>query len=205
MVNDTSMQTGAAITKLTRSVVLLSAAVCFSIAAAVLALYFMVNQKTIAIAVDARGVVVPMVPIGERMISESRVVGFVDECIRKAFQHDFLHFQNTIPVAQECFTPTAADAFAVSMQTWIKLMLEKRMVMSVSIKRPPRVINAYWTNTGGTRVANWDIQAEIEIFFEGRNERIPPSVYIAEVTVQRVSMDATPRGILIEKFSLGSK
>lgn len=195
---------GQIITRLTRSVVLLTAACCVLAVASLLSLYFMTSKKTVAIAVDARGVVVPLVPLDKQLVSESRVVGFVDECLRKSFQHDYLHFQTTLPVAQDCYTPGAADAYAQSMQTWIRLMLDKRMVMSATIPKQPRVVRVYRQAGSDGQVVNWDIQAEVEVFFEGKSERIAPSKYIVQVTVKRVSLDLTPRGILIDKLSLGS-
>jgi hypothetical protein len=131
------------------------------------------------------------------------VLGFVEECLRKSFSHDFLHFDQTIPLAQECFTPDSADKYAVNMQPYIKIMEEKRMVMAVAIPRPPRVVRVYMLKTVMGDVAHWDIQVPVDISFEGRNERIPPSKNMVQITVKRVPLEGTPRGILIDKFSAG--
>lgn len=182
---------------------MLTAATVVAIVAALLAIYVAVSSKTVAVAVDLHGVVIPIVPLTEPLVSESRVVGFVEECLRKSFSHDFLHYDQSIPQAQECFTPDSADKFAISLQPYIKLMEEKRMVMAVTVPRPPRVVRVYTLKTALGDVAHWDIQAQVEVFFEGRNERIPATKSTVQITVKRVPLEGTPRGILIDKFSVG--
>lgn len=192
------------VTRLVRSVLILTAATAIAICSAMVSIYAAVGKKTVAIAVDSRGVVVPIVPLTDPLVSESRVLGFVEECLRKSFSHDFLHYDQTIPQAQECFTPDTADKYAVSLQPFVKMMNEKRMVMAITIPRPPRVVSVYMKRTAAGDVAHWDIQAQVEIFFEGKNERIPPSKNIVKITVKRVPLEDTPRGILIDKFSVGT-
>jgi len=200
----TSTIPSADVTRLVRTIMILTGATVLSIFAAVGALYAAASSKTVAIAVDHRGVVVPVVPLTEAIVSEPRVVGFVEECLRKAFSHDFLHFDQTVPRAQECFTPTSADSFAQALQPFVKLMEEKRMVMAVTVPRPPRVVNVYEAPTVRGPVVHWDVQAQIEIYFEGRNERIPSSRHVVQMTVMRVPLESTPRGILISKFDVGT-
>lgn len=192
------------VTKLVKTIVILTASTVISIGAALLAITVAVNSKTVAIAVDHRGVVVPVVALTDPLVSESRVIGFVEECLRKSFSHDFLHFDQTIPQAQECFTGDAADKFAISIQPYVKIMTDKRMVMSTSIPRPPRVVRVYTLQTPFGDIAHWDVQAEVEISFEGRNERINSSKSIVKLTVMRVPLEGTPRGILIKNFSVGA-
>lgn len=188
------------VTRLTRMVVILAISTTFAIVAALIGIYTTASSKISSIAVDARGVVIPVVPLSDPMVAESRVVGYAEECLRKAFSHDFLHAEQTIPVAQDCFKPESADEYAVSIQPLLKLMNEKRMVMAITIPRPPRVVSVY--KVGG--VVNWDVEAGIEIFFEGRNERISPTRSTVQMTIVRVPLEATPRGILISKFNVGS-
>ena len=77
--------------------------------------------------------------------------------------------------------------------------------MSTTITRPPRVVRVYDVGIKGSKVVHWDLQAEIELFFEGKSERISPTKFVAEVTVKRVSLDESPRGILLDKLSMGNK
>lgn len=191
------------VTKSVKALMIMSFATVISISAALVAIYTSVQSKVIAVAVDHKGVVVPIIPLTSPLLSESRVLGFAEECIRMAFSHDFLHFDKTIPLAQECFTPNSADKFVQSLQPYIKVMEEKRMVMSVTVPRPPRVVLVYTKTTPLGDVVHWDVQAQIEVFFEGRNERIAPTRNTVQLTVKRVPLEATPRGVLIDKLSVG--
>jgi intracellular multiplication protein IcmL len=192
------------VSRLVKAVSILTLSTVISLIAALLSIYGVVSSKTVAIAVDARGVVVPIVPLTEPLLSESRVLGFVDECLRRSFSHDFLHYESTIPQAQECFTANSAERYALSIQPYIKIMESKRMVMSITIPRAPRVVRAYKKVTALGEVIHWDVQAQIEINFEGRSERIPGTKSTVQITVKRVPLEGTPRGILIDSFSVGA-
>jgi hypothetical protein len=187
------------VSSLVRLSVILSIATGAALVATAISITAAMSSQRVVIAVDAKGSVTPVVPLTETFVSESRIAGFAEECVRRAFSHDFLHFGQTIPVAQDCFTPEAADRYASAMQSYVKLMEQRRMVMGVTIPRPPRVVRVYQFNN----MVHWDLQAEVEIFFEGRAERIPPSKNRIELTVRRVPLDDDPRGISIDKFSVG--
>ena len=191
------------VTRLTRTITILLIASVVAISAATISIYTAVKSKIVAVAVDQKGVVIPVIPLTEPLLSESRVIGFVEECLRRSFSHDFLHFDKTIPQAQECYTDNAADQFVVSLQPYIKIMEDKRMVMSVTIPKPPRVVLIYTKRGSLSNVIHWDIEALIEVFFEGRSERIPSSRNIVQITVKRVPLEGTPRGVLIDKLSVG--
>lgn len=191
------------ITRLTRTIMILLIASVVAITAATVSIYTAVKSKVVAIAVDQRGVVIPVIPLTEPLLSESRVIGFVEECLRRSFSHDFLHFDKTIHQAQECYTDGAADQFVISLQPYIKIMEDKRMVMSVTIPKPPRVVLIYTKKGALNNVIHWDVEALIEVFFEGRSERIPSSRNVVQITVKRVPLEGTPRGVLIDKLSVG--
>lgn len=194
---------GAEVARLVRVVVIMSIATVLSLVAAVVGLKVGAGSKTVAVAVDARGVVTPAIVLSEPMLAESRVIGYVEECTRRAFSHDFLHFGTSIPHAQDCFTPDAAERYVKAMQPHIKRMEEKRMVMGVTVPNPPRVIEAYQLQTPAGKVMHWKLQLQVDLFFEGRAERIPPSRSLIDVVVRRVPLEHTPRGILIDQFTMG--
>lgn len=200
---DDPLSGGVEVAKLVRVVVILSAATLLSLVAAVIGLKAGIGSKVVAIAVDAKGVITPAVVMSEPLVAESRVVGYVEECVRRAFSHDFLHFGQTIPLAQDCFTPEASEKYVKAMQPYIKLMEEKRMVMGLTVPNPPRVIEAYLLSMPEGKVAHWKVQLQVEIFFEGRSERIPPQRNTIDVVVRRVPLESTPRGILIDQFTVG--
>lgn len=187
------------VTKLIRMCVILSFATVISLIATAFALHSAVSSKIVTIATDDKGRVTPIVPLNEPLLSEPRVVAFAEECVRRAFSHDFLHYGETMVAAQGCFTYAASAKYVESMQSYLKLMEEKRMVMAIVVKRPPRVIRAYEIDG----VVHWNVQVEVELSFEGRNERIPPTGNRIELTIRRVPLEETVRGVAIDALSLG--
>ncbi len=196
------MVPAASVSAQNKTILILAMASAISMLAGVLGIYVAVSSKTTAIAVDARGAVVPVVPLTNPLVSESRIVGYAEECLRKAFSHDFLHHVQTIPVAQECFTNSSADKYAQSMQNYIKLMESKCMVMAITIPKPPRVVNIFAVKGPFGDVVHWEVQAQIDIFFEGKSERIPATRNDVEIIIKRVPLEGTARGILIDKFNV---
>lgn len=188
--------------KLTRAVVLLSLACAVSLAAAVMGIRTGYVAPRSVVSVDSKGVVVPVVPLTEKVYPDSRVIGLVQDCVIRAFSHDGYHVDMTLPEAQQCFTPTASDRYAESMQPLVATMKEKSMVMVAVIKRPPRVERVYMrsSNDYGKAVA-WDLNVAYEMFMEGRNQRVPSQLYKARITVIRVPFSADPRGLLIDGFT----
>lgn len=190
---------GDRIAKLVRINMIMSTALVVCFIATIFALKAATSSKVVAIATDARGNVVPVVPLNEQFLNEPRIVGFAEECVRRAFSHDFLHYAQTLVDAQPCFTPSAADKYAMAMQGFFKTMDDKRMNMAIVVRKPPAVLRVY--EIGG--VIHWDLQVDIDISFEGRNERIPPTRNRVDMTVRRMPLEAAPRGVAIDKFSVG--
>src|SRR5438105_2331822 len=187
------------VTKLVRLCLIMTVTTGISLVSTASAVKASTSSKTTAIATDAWGVVIPVVPLNEPYLSEPRVVGYAEECTRRAFSHDFLHYSQTMSGAQECFTPNAADKYAQSMQGYFKLMDERRMNMAVVVRRPPVVVRAY--DLGG--VIHWDVQVEVDISFEGRSERIPATKNRIDMTLRRMPLEAAVRGVAIDRFSVG--
>lgn len=194
---------GLLVKKLINATVGMSLVTLLALAAAALALGGALSGRQIAFSVDSRGVLTPAVPLTEAYLSESRVIAFADECIRRAWAHDFLHYESTIPLAQDCFTPGAADLFVQGLAPFVTTMTTKRMVMGSTIVRMPRVVQYRLVASVDGPVPHWDIEAEIGIFFEGKAERIPPSRNKVQMTIRRVPLQASPRGVQIDKFFVG--
>lgn len=187
------------VSKLVRLNIIMTVSLVLCSIATVLAIKAAVGNKVVAIATDHRGNVIPVVPLNEPFLSEPRVVAFAEECVRRAFSHDFLNYAQTLLFAQSCFTPGAGDKFALSMQGYFKTMDERRMNMAVVVRKPPAVIRVY--QLGG--VIHWDLQVEVDISFEGRDQRIPPARNRIDLTVRRTPLDQSPKGVAIDKFSVG--
>lgn len=187
------------VTKLVRLCVLLSAALVISLIATALAVRAANGNKIAVIAIDSRGNTIPAVPLDKAYINEPRVVAFAEECVRRAYSHDFLHYGETMVNAQDCFTSDSAAKYATSMQSYFKIMDEKRMNMAVVIRRPAQVTRTYLLDG----VVHWDLQIEVDISFEGRAERIPATKYRIDMSVRRIPLEEAARGVAITTFTTG--
>jgi hypothetical protein len=179
----------------------MAAVVALSVALA-LAVALAFRDLKAVVGVDAKGALVPLVSLASPLLSEARVVAFAGECVRIATAHDFLHYTQSLALASACFTPSSADSYITAMQPFVAIMVKNRMVMAGGVVEPPRVIRVKKIKTAGGDVMTWDLQGAIEIFFEGNRARIPPSKYLVELTVTRVPLEGTPRGVLIDRFSM---
>lgn len=184
---------------LVRVCVLLTVALIISLIATTMAVNAAASSKMVAIATDSRGAVIPVVPLDKPYINEPRVVAFAEECVRRAFSHDFLHYGETMVSAQDCFTSDAAGKYAVSMQGYFKIMDDRRMNMAIVIRRPAQVVRVFMYEG----VVNWDLQVEVEVSFEGRAERIPATKYRIDMTIRRIALEESARGVAIDRFSMG--
>lgn len=197
------MSQGTSVANSTRLVTTMAIVTLVALVVALIGVRSGYSQKTALIALDTRGVPIPVVPLNKQIFPDSRVIQFAEECIRKSFSHDFLHFGETIPEAQDCFTPDVGDEYVRSMDGYIKLMKDRRMVMAVTVARPSRVLRVYKKQTQFGEGIAWDMESAVDIYFEGRSERIPPQRNKISMTVIRVPLEENPRGILIDKFFVG--
>jgi len=83
---------------------------------------------------DSTGRVIPLVPLDQPYVTDSRVIGFVDECIRRSFGHDYENFRMTINDAKECYTPTGASEFEEAISSLIRDVINMNLVMSASLE-----------------------------------------------------------------------
>lgn len=191
---------GPAVATLVRALVVMALVTFGALVAAVLALSKTISQEHLTFSIDAKGVVTPRVPLSEAYLSESRVVAFAEECIRRAFAHDFLHYERTLALATDCFTPDAGDQYVQSLAPFIKVMTERRMVMGAVIDRVPRVVQYTNVPTAKGMVPQWRIEAVASVHFEGRAERIPAARQRLELVIRRVPLESSPRGVQIDSL-----
>lgn len=170
--------------------------------AAVIAMRTSTDRQIAAFAVGPDARVTPSISLDQPYLSEARVVGFADECLRRVFAHDFLHHAQTVPQAQECFTPASGDEFAQMLQPRIKLMEKERMVMGGNVIAVPRVTRVYKKNWGLGDAQHWDMEAIVELYMEGKNARIAPERQLVRMTVTRVPLQQTPRGVQFSSFKV---
>lgn len=193
---------GDVVRKLIMAVVVLAVGLVIALIAAVVASRVAADKRMAVLAVDRKGTLVPTVSLDQPYLSEARVVDFADECLRRIFAHDFLHHTLTMPQAQECFTPASGDEFATMMQPRIKLMEEQRMVMASSVISRPRVTRVYKKDWGLGEAQHWDMEALVELSMEGKASRIPPERQIVRLTVTRVPLQQTPKGVQFANFKV---
>ena len=156
------------------------------------------TPKTHIIAATEDGKLIRPVPLPQAFVTESRVLGFVDECLRASFAHDFENYRRTFNSALPCYTSLGGKEFAKAIDPLLLDIREKRIVMSVTSEPPvlvrgPHVINGR---------AVWEVQSVITLYFQGTKEKFPPQRRLATVTVVRVPIEESPRGVAINAIQL---
>lgn len=161
-------------------------------------IWYGATSKTEVIAVTEDGRLSRPVPLTEAFVPEARVLGFVDECLRASFAHDFENYRRTFNAALPCYTSTGGKEFAKAIDPLLLDIREKRIVMS-STAEPPALVR------GPSRVQGrvmWQVDSLITLHFQGSRERFSPQRRVARVTVARVPLEESPRGIAINAIQL---
>lgn len=188
----------AQVSKLTRLVVWLGLALATMSVALVIAIVFITRTHREVIAATNDGRVVPVIPLDKPYVSDARVLGYVDECARLVFSHDFMHWRTTLQNSKVCFTERGGDAVEAALGPWVKDITAREMVMSVSMADTPVI--AKRGEFDGTFA--WRVQAPISLFRRGTNVSDVPRPFLLEVVVRRVGLDQNPRGIAIDSLQL---
>ena len=158
------------------------------------------SRKTEAYAMTDSGQAIRMIPLSEEYLTESRVNAFTAECMRKAFEHDFEHYRNSMQAATECLTGSGIDSYLKQITPLTESIAKRRMVMSISVE-PPVVVRK-GRRGGSSSPYEWEVQTNVSIFMVGLNERIPPSHYTATVGLRRISLAENVRGIAMTYINL---
>ncbi|MEJ8837591.1 DotI/IcmL family type IV secretion protein [Ramlibacter sp. AN1133] len=145
------------------------------------------------------GRVVPLVPLDKPYVSDSRVLGFADECTRQAFSHDFVNFRLTQAEAGQCFTASGAESFARAMAPLLEDLEQRRMVMSITPIAPPTVVRTF---KRGGEVYSWAVQSVITLNREGTRERMTPTSYVVDLVIERVPLEESVRGISVAQINM---
>ena len=182
---------------LSLSSIMLGLVIFLAISNLVLA-WYAVGRKVEVIAVTESGNLTHPIPVDQAFVTESRVLSFVDECLRSSFSHDFEIFRKTFNQALPCYTSGGGKELTKAIDPLLQDIKTRRLVMSVSnetptIVRGPRLV-------GG--VATWDVQVVMTMYFSGTRERFPSQQRLASVSVVRVPIEEDPRGIGINAIQL---
>lgn len=158
---------------------------------------FLSSKKVQGFALSDNGSVIPMIPMDQPYVNDARVVGFVDECLRMSFAHDFENFRMTMASAKKCYTPSGAVEFESAMNPLILDMQAKSLVMSVSLE--PTVVTKAYKLSG---VVYWETQTPMTLSRRGVRETLVPVKFLVETTVRRVPLDQDVRGISVRTINV---
>jgi intracellular multiplication protein IcmL len=196
--NPTGGAAAAQVSKLTRLVVWLGISVFALAVALTIAIVFISRTHREVIAATNEGRVIPVIPLDKPYVSDARVLGYVDECARMVFSHDFLHWRTTLQGSKTCFTAKGGDAVEEALAPWVKDIVDRELTMSVSLSDTP-VIAKRGEFDGKFA---WRVQAPISLFRRGTKVSDMPRPFILHVVVRRVGLDQNPRGIAIDSLQL---
>lgn len=177
--------------------------VVLSITVALLALalavtgFFLGSKRIYPVAVDGSGRVVPLVPLDKPYVTDTRVLGFVDECLRRSFSHDFENYRQTINAAKQCYTPTGAVEYEAAIAPLINDLVQKNTVMSVSLGAS--VMSRRYVRDG---VQVWETQTPMTMNRRGSRETLQPVQFMVTTLVVRVPLEHDVRGIAIRAINV---
>lgn len=164
----------------------------------VLSVWYGMKSKTEVIAITESGAIMRPVPLPEAFVTDSRVLSFVESCIRDSFSHDFENFRRSINNAKNCYTSEGATSFITAFEPSLKEIQGRRLVMSASTETPV-VVNGPYLSHGR---ATWEVQSVITLYFQGTKERFPPQKRVATIKVVRVPLEEKYSGIGVDSIQL---
>lgn len=184
--------------KVLRVLLFQSAAIVVLVVALAVSFYVAATKRPEVLAVTDTGRIIPLVPLDQPYVSDARIVGFADECVRAAFGHDFLNFRSTMASARECFTTSGGRSFEEAISPLLKDIQERRMVMAVTLQ--PAIIVSSAVRSG--KVKTWVVQTKMTLFREGTKDRVAPVTYIVDLVVERVPLEDSVRGISVSQINV---
>lgn len=188
----------AQVSRLTRLAVLLAISVVALATALIIAIVFVTRTHREVIAATTDGRLIPVIPLDQPYVSDARVLGYVDECARAVFSHDFLHWRTTLQGSKACFTEKGGDAVEEALAPWVKDIVDRELTMSVSLADTPVIAKRGEFNGAFA----WRVQAPISLFRRGTKVSDVPRPFVLQVVVRRVALDQNPRGIAIDSLQL---
>ena len=178
------------------TVALVIAIVLMSIASLVL-VSFLGSKRVIPVAVDGTGRILPVIALDQPHLPDNRVLGFVDECLRRSFAHDFENFRITVNEAKRCYTPNGAAEFESAIEPLLADVQRLNMVMSVSLEAS--VMHRKYIREG---LHVWEVQTPMTLFRRGSREAIAPTTFLVTTTVIRVPLEQDVRGIAVRAINM---
>lgn len=158
----------------------------------------LVSSKTEVIATTESGSIINPVPLPQAFVTDSRVLGFVDECVRASFAHDFENYRRTVNSVLPCYTSQGGKSFSRALEPLLEDIRSRRLVMSATME-PPAIVRGPYI-LGGR--ATWELETILTLHFQGTRERFPVIRRRASVMVVRVPLEENYRGVAIEAIQL---
>jgi hypothetical protein len=149
------------------------------------------------IAVTSTGTVIPVTRLDQRYVTESQAISYTQQCVQRAFSHDFANFRMTFEDSTKCFTPEGVKSYAQTMQPLLEKIRKKRLIMSIA--EGPFVV-AQAGKLDGVYV--WQIQGRVTLYLQGTTADYPPEAFDATINVVRVPLQENVRGISLSSISL---
>lgn len=173
-----------------------AALVVLALSTAVLT-WFVYHKKTASFAVSETGRVVPLIPLDQPYVNDSRVTGFAEECLRSSFAHDFENYRLSMNNAKNCYTTNGARDFEAAMEPLLNDVKTKNVVLSSSLE--PTVVVKTYKLSG---VVHWETRTALTLYRRGTREQMAPLKFIVTSVVQRVAVDEHVRGISVRSINL---
>lgn len=159
--------------------------------------YALTQKKVQGYAVSESGRVIPLVSLDKPYVTDARITGFVEECLRRSFAHDFENFRLTMAEAKGCYTPDGAESYEAAMGPLIMDIKSKSLVMSASLE--PTVVTRLYAVNG---IVHWVTQTPMVLYRRGGRETLTPLRFVVESITQRIPLDHSVRGIALRTINL---
>lgn len=180
----------------------LGAAVLLSISAASLAgILVMMSLKEPQpkyFATTTNGVVKPLYSLTEPVLTSQYILEWASLATRKAFNLDFVHYQDQLTAAEPYFTPSGWEKFQEALKSsgMLQTVMGQKLVMSAIISGTPVVLNRSIRNGRFT----WTLQLPVLVSFSSTSEQ-KKMRFIVTMNVQRVPTLDASQGVQINDFS----
>lgn len=160
-------------------------------------IYFLATKRITAVAITETGRVVELVTLDKPYVNDSRVVGFADECLRLSFGHDFENYRQSMNVAKACYTSEGARVFEAAMESQLKDLIDRRLVMSPALEAT--VVERTYLRGG---VVHWVTETPMTLHRRGNRDTSRPEKFLVRSEIRRVALDENVRGIAVSSLSL---
>lgn len=159
--------------------------------------YFLATKKVTAVGITETGRIVELVTLDKPFVSDARVIGFAEECLRMSFAHDFENFRQTMNTAKSCYTSNGGRVFEDAMAPQLTEIKARSLVMSSSLDVTV-IVSRYME--GG--VVHWMTQTPMTLHRRGSRDASRPVKFLVKNVIKRVPLDENVRGISVSSMTL---